>query len=65
MLVLFGVIPVAMAWSERYAGTTVTAVEELVPGGRATLGLVGGAAATVILRELLLPVLSGGGAGAG
>lgn len=62
MLVLFGVIPVAMAWSERYAGTTLASGDELVPGGRATLLVVGGGAATLVLRELLLPVLSGSAA---
>lgn len=52
MLVLFGIIPVLMAWSERYGGSTL-ARSELVPGGRGVLAAVGCAAGAIILRELL------------
>ena len=55
VLVLFGLIPVAMVWSERYARppTTLTRTE-IVPGGRLVLLGVGGSAAAIIGRELLL-----------
>lgn len=52
VLVLFGIVPVAMAWSERYGGSTLARFE-LVPGGRPALVAVGCAAGAVILRELL------------
>lgn len=55
VLVLFGLIPVAMVWSERYARppTTLTRTE-IVPGGQLVLLGVGGSAAAIIGRELLL-----------
>lgn len=56
MLVLFGLIPPAMAWSERYGGTTL-ARQEAMPGGKPMLVAVAAAAAAVIadqLREALL-----------
>ena len=53
VLVLFGLIPVAMVWSERYAGTTLSRVQ-IVPGGKPVLLLVAACAAGVIGRELLL-----------
>jgi len=52
VLVLFGVIPALMAWSERYSRTTLTSVQ-IVPGGRLTLIMVGGCAAAVIVTEFL------------
>ena len=55
VLVLFGLIPVAMVWSERFARppTTLTRIE-IVPGGKPVLLAVGGSAAAIIARELLL-----------
>ncbi len=50
VMFLFGVLPAAMAWSERYAGTTVSRVQ-VVPGGRASLLLVGAIAGGIILNE--------------
>ncbi|GMH45738.1 hypothetical protein BSKO_13701 [Bryopsis sp. KO-2023] len=52
VLVLFGIIPAVMTWSERYGGTTLSSVR-IVPGGKPAILLVGGAASFVILREFL------------
>ncbi|KAL4437968.1 hypothetical protein ABPG77_004189 [Micractinium sp. CCAP 211/92] len=52
VLVLFGLIPVAMVWSERYAGTTLSRIQ-VVPGGKPVLLLTAGVAAGVIAHELL------------
>lgn len=49
---LFGLIPVAMVWSERYAGTTLSRIQ-VVPGGKPVLVLTAAVAAGVIARELL------------
>lgn len=54
VLVLFGVIPVAMVWSERYGKTTICA-ERVAPGGKAALLLTGTAAGFVIINQLLHP----------
>ena len=53
VLVLFGIIPAAMAWSERYSGTTLSS-QRVVPGGQPMLVAVAAAAAGVIGREVLL-----------
>ncbi|CAK9261617.1 unnamed protein product [Sphagnum jensenii] len=54
VLVLFGVLPAAMAWSERYTDTCLPpAVKPIVPGGRFTLAVVMGAAGLVITYEAL------------
>ncbi len=54
VLVLFGVLPAAMAWSERYTDTCLPpAVKPVVPGGRFTLAVVMGAAGLVITYEAL------------
>jgi tyrosine-specific transport protein len=53
ILTLFGIIPAAMVWTERYGDSTVSHVQ-LVPGGRPALLLVGGIAAGIIGREVLL-----------
>ena len=52
VLVLFGLVPVAMVWSERYSGTTIS-TERVAPGGRVTLILAGAAAVGVIANQLL------------
>jgi hypothetical protein len=53
ILPLFGIIPAAMVWSERYGDGTMSRVQ-IVPGGRPALLLVGGIAAGIIGREVLL-----------
>lgn len=53
MLVLFGLIPVAMCWSERYGSTTLSRIQVL-PGGQPVLLAVGAGAAGIIGRELFL-----------
>jgi hypothetical protein len=53
VLSLFGVIPAAMVWSERYGGTTLSRLQ-IVPGGAPLLLLVAGTAAGIIGREALL-----------
>lgn len=53
VLCLFGLMPVAMVWSERYAGTTLSRLQ-IVPGGRPVLIAVAAIAGGVIARELLL-----------
>lgn len=52
VLVLFGVLPAAMAWSERYSDTCLPpAVKPIVPGGKITLAFVIGAAGFIITSE--------------
>ena len=51
MLTLFGILPAAMAWSERYGDSTLTKIE-IVPGGKPVLLLVGGTAAAIIVNEV-------------
>ncbi|KAF7815554.1 putative tyrosine-specific transporter [Senna tora] len=56
VLVLFGIIPAAMSWSDRYSSSDSSPsvkIPELVPGGRITLLLVLGGAGYVVLSELL------------
>ncbi|KAI7756457.1 hypothetical protein M8C21_010888, partial [Ambrosia artemisiifolia] len=55
VLVLFGLLPAAMSWSDRYSGSSLSSniPTELVPGGRFTLSLVIGGAGYVIVSELL------------
>ncbi|KAK1439497.1 hypothetical protein QVD17_05316 [Tagetes erecta] len=55
VLVLFGVLPAAMSWSDRYSSSLSLSsnIPELVPGGRITLLLVIGGAGYVIISELL------------
>lgn len=51
MLTLFGVLPAAMAWQRRGAGSQPPEVR-LVPGGRGVLLCIGGVAAAIIANEL-------------
>ncbi len=65
VLTLFGILPAAMAWQARYGATTqqqqqqdaatvpLQAFQPLLPGGAPALVAVGGAAAAVVLYELL------------
>lgn len=54
VLVLFGVLPAAMSWSDRYSESSESLkIPLLVPGGKLTLSLVMGGAGLVILTEIL------------
>lgn len=54
VLVLFGILPAAMSWSDRYVVSPSTASsQQLVPGGKVTLSLVMGAAGYVIVSEVV------------
>ena len=56
VLVLFGIIPAAMSWSDRYSNLNSSPpvkLRELVPGGKITLLLILGSSGYVILSELL------------
>nr|XP_043628497.1 tyrosine-specific transport protein-like [Erigeron canadensis] len=54
VLVLFGVLPAAMSWSDRYSSSSVSSnLPQLVPGGRITLSLILGGAGYVIISELI------------
>lgn len=58
VLVLFGILPAAMAWSERYSGTCLPpAIMPIVPGGRVTLAFFMGAAGYVITSEAVSKLL--------
>lgn len=58
VLVLFGVLPAAMSWSERYSKSSLTPITPpLVPGGRSTLIIVTGGALFVIFSEILKAVM--------
>lgn len=51
-MVLFGVIPGAMAWSERYSETSLKPIlPPIVPGGKVTLLVIMGTAGVVILSS--------------
>lgn len=53
VLLLFGVIPAAMSWSDRNSNSTSSVkLPEIVPGGRITLLMVLGCSGYVILSEL-------------
>ncbi|XP_044504843.1 tyrosine-specific transport protein [Mangifera indica] len=53
VLVLFGILPAAMAWSDRYSSSYPSVkFPELVPGGRLSLSLIMGGAGCVILSEV-------------
>ncbi|KAK3003853.1 hypothetical protein RJ639_019522 [Escallonia herrerae] len=54
VLVLFGILPAAMAWADRYSSSSQPSeLPLLVPGGRLTLSLVIGGAGSVILSEII------------
>ncbi|KAJ0238622.1 hypothetical protein HA466_0238020 [Hirschfeldia incana] len=55
VLVLFGILPAAMSWSDRYvvSPSTATSSQQLVPGGKVTLSIVMGAAGYVIVSEVI------------
>nr|XP_023887266.1 uncharacterized protein LOC111999373 [Quercus suber] len=54
VLVLFGVLPAAMSWSERYSNSSPSMkLPQLVPGGRVTVSLIIGGAGCIVLSEIL------------
>ncbi|KAL3621919.1 hypothetical protein CASFOL_034115 [Castilleja foliolosa] len=54
VLVMFGVLPAAMSWSDRYSESSESPkIPLLVPGGKFTLSLVIGGAGLVILTEII------------
>ncbi|KAJ7294947.1 hypothetical protein O6H91_Y222500 [Diphasiastrum complanatum] len=54
VLVLFGILPAAMAWAERYTDACPpSTLPAIVPGGRLTLALIVGAASLVISTEIV------------
>ena len=52
VLVLFGVLPAAMIWSEREMCTTLTQIR-IVPGGRVAVLGTGALAAGIIINEVV------------
>lgn len=59
VLVLFGLFPGAMAWSERYTDMCMPpAVKPIIPGGKVTLSLLMGAAGVVIAGEFAKDISS-------
>lgn len=57
VLVLFGILPALMVYSQRYSGTTL-ATYQLVPGGKGVLVLVAAAAAAVIANQAVGSLLA-------
>lgn len=54
VLVLFGILPAVMSWSDRYSSSSPSmTIPRIVPGGKLTLSLVIGGAGYVILSEIL------------
>ncbi|KAG8388904.1 hypothetical protein BUALT_Bualt02G0173800 [Buddleja alternifolia] len=54
VLVLFGVLPAAMSWSDRYSKSSDSPkIPLLVPGGKFTLSCIVGGAGLVILTEII------------
>ncbi|KAF0907398.1 hypothetical protein E2562_015889 [Oryza meyeriana var. granulata] len=57
VLVLFGVFPAAMSWSERYLDDLEAPVPPIVPGGKFTLAFVMGGALLVIFSEIFKDIM--------
>lgn len=58
VLALFGVLPAAMSWSERYSSASESPkLAPLVPGGKLTLSIIMGSALVVMLSELFGNIL--------
>ena len=53
VLVLFGVLPAAMVWRERFALQSASTRIRAVPGGRPVLLAVGGFALAIIVHEMV------------
>lgn len=64
ILTLFGILPASMAWVQRYDSDAEPVVPPIVPGGRATLGAMIGAAGVVIVVEVYEKLAGLGLAGA-
>ena len=60
VLVLFGALPAAMVWAERYGPAAGTGLYPLrfLPGGKPALAAVGALAAAVVLREAAQDLLA-------
>ncbi|TVT98012.1 hypothetical protein EJB05_56729 [Eragrostis curvula] len=56
-LVLFGVLPAAMSWSERYSDELKEPVPTIVPGGKFTLSVVMGGALLEIFSEIIKDIV--------
>nr|XP_011459444.1 PREDICTED: uncharacterized protein LOC101298677 isoform X2 [Fragaria vesca subsp. vesca] len=53
VLLLFGILPAVMSWSDRYSSSSIAVkVPRLVPGGRFTLSLIVAGAGCVIFSEI-------------
>lgn len=51
---LFGILPAAMSWSDRYSASSPSInLPQLVPGGKITLSIILGGAGYVVFSELL------------
>ncbi|XP_020182624.3 uncharacterized protein [Aegilops tauschii subsp. strangulata] len=57
VLVLFGVFPAAMSWSERYSNDLEAPISPIVPGGKLTLSFVMGGALLVIFSEVFKDIM--------
>ncbi|XP_062187768.1 uncharacterized protein LOC133891087 isoform X3 [Phragmites australis] len=57
VLVLFGVFPAAMSWSERYSNELEVPAPPIVPGGKYTLTVVMGGALLVIFSEIIKDIM--------
>ncbi|KAI5008633.1 hypothetical protein ZWY2020_009681 [Hordeum vulgare] len=57
VLVLFGVFPAAMSWSERYSNDLEAPISPIVPGGKLTLSFVMGGALLVIFSEIFKDIM--------
>jgi tyrosine-specific transport protein len=54
VLVLFGILPAAMSWSESYSNPSSSMkLAQLVPGGRLTLSLIIWRGGCVVFSEIL------------
>jgi len=64
ILVLFGLLPAAMAWTQRYGRDASPALSDdaMVPGGRGTLGAIAAVAASIIGLETLERLAGAAGA---
>ena len=51
ILTLFGILPAAMSWAQRYGDDASPFVEPVLPGGRLGLGAVGGVAVAFVALE--------------
>lgn len=58
VLTLFGILPAAMAWTERYGNACIPSpFKPIVPGGRVVLGVIIGGAGYVITSDIISSLL--------